>query len=180
MIILGGTVFLVIFIIVILGLLVKYGYDGSAGGCGCVISSLIVVFVVYVLVKSCEQYEHDWGDHGRYTPKTEKTNDYAADVIDSISHSATINDSAQKPTETVEEKRQTVSNKDREETSKTRRTTDTARDDYRRGYHDGYNDGESDGANGSEYGLSHGRHGTRDYQRGYAYGYENGYNDATN
>lgn len=68
----GGTVFLIVFIIVIGAALVKNGFSGNGGGCGLLAAAAIVIGVVWFLVKSCQSYEEDWGPHGRFAPRKYK------------------------------------------------------------------------------------------------------------
>jgi heme A synthase len=72
MFVVGGTVALIILIIAIGYFLVKSGFNGEGGGCGLLIAIAIVILVVLFLAKSCQAYEEDWGEHGRYAPKEYK------------------------------------------------------------------------------------------------------------
>lgn len=68
----GGPILLIILIVFLGSFLVKNGFKGEGGGCGVLVAFAIVGFVIWFFFKFCEQYEEDWGEHGRYAPKEYK------------------------------------------------------------------------------------------------------------
>ena len=64
--------FLVAFFVFAGVFFVKEGLNGKNGGCGLLLAFAIIFVVLWFIVQSCEQYEEDWGEHGRFTPKQEQ------------------------------------------------------------------------------------------------------------